>query len=369
MNNTELVKVVAQKLAQNNHSKNVIAGFDGFIDEILHIIKEKKSATKYVRLNYMKEFADRIAAAAGFSGNLEYASQQIKFGGNGPIMANCLIEFGHKINYIGTIGKDNIHPIFQDFANKCEKVTSFLNPGLTDSIEFLDGKMMMGRMNDFDKMSFTNIVSHYPVADLIQAIENSALIIFANWTSLPEMNTIYDGFAQLIAKTKNRPGAFIDLADPTKRSPEEIKEAMYKLSNLNNYADVILGLNENESVLIANSLNIGETDIKTRASKIREVLNLAYVVIHPISGAAVATKNEAHWFDGPFTPTPKLTTGAGDNFNAGFCNGWLTGLSPQECLISGVSTSGFYVRNGHSPNRDELVDFMQKWADVNCGDI
>ena len=48
--------------------------------------------------------------------------------------------------------------------------------------------------------------------------------------------------------------------------------------------------------------------------------------------------------EGPYTSNPRLTTGAGDNFNAGFCLGQLLGLSPQQCLITGTGTSGFYVQ-------------------------
>lgn len=369
MEKINLVKNAAKKYSLNCDAKNVIAGFDGFIDEILQVIKEKKSPTEYIRMDYMKEFADRIAAAAGFSGNMEYASQEIRFGGNGPILANCLIESGHKIDYIGTIGLGSPLPIFKDFADKCEKITTFLNPGYTDAIEFLDGKMMMGRMKNLEQMNFENIIKHYPEQELLNAIKNISLIVFTDWTSLPEMNTIFDGFAKLIAKTDNRPGAFIDLADPAKRSLEEIKIAMGKLSNLNKVADVMLGLNENESRLIAKSLEIEEKEITKRAQKIRQKLALAYVIIHPISGAAVATEKETYWIDGPFTSKPKLTTGAGDNFNAGFCNGWLAGLSTEECLVSGVCTSGFYVRNCHSPNREDLVQFMNNWAEANCGEI
>src|SRR5205823_13175828 len=44
--------------------------------------------------------------------------------------------------------------------------------------------------------------------------------------------------------------------------------------------------------------------------------------------------------EGPFTPKPKITTGAGDHFNSGFCLGKLLGFSTELCLLTGVTTSG-----------------------------
>jgi sugar/nucleoside kinase (ribokinase family) len=65
--------------------------------------------------------------------------------------------------------------------------------------------------------------------------------------------------------------------------------------------------------------------------------------------------------EGPFTAKPRITTGAGDHFNAGFCLGRLLGLSNEDSLWMGVSTSGYYVRNAKSPSTHDLVQFLQHW--------
>ncbi|MFO7895580.1 MAG: PfkB family carbohydrate kinase [Candidatus Cloacimonadales bacterium] len=368
MINKKFVNKVREKYAQQHHPKLVMAGFDGFVDEILHLVKQRISPDQYTRLEYMSEFSQRIAAAAGFSTNLEYATQQIKLGGNGPILANALLAAGHQIDYIGTLGQTAIHPAFVDFAQRCQKVTSFLDPGKTDAVEFLDGKVMLGRMQNLEKMNFSNLLKHYPAAELLKTLKQAELLVMTDWNALPGMNSLYEGFAQLLAQTDKRLKIFIDLADPAKHSWAEIKTGMLKLSKLNQQADVMLGLNENESKLIAHALQLKQTDNCQRAAAIRQKLHLYGVVIHPIAGAAVATDQENCWLDGPVTQQPKLTTGAGDNFNAGYCNGWLAGLNAAECLLTGVSTSGFYVRNCHSPSQTELLNFMQSWAEGDLPD-
>ena len=63
----------------------------------------------------------------------------------------------------------------------------------------------------------------------------------------------------------------------------------------------------------------------------------------------------------PFVPNPKITTGAGDHFNSGFCLGKLLGFSNPECVLTGVSTSGFYVKNAISPSVSNLANFLNNW--------
>jgi sugar/nucleoside kinase (ribokinase family) len=65
--------------------------------------------------------------------------------------------------------------------------------------------------------------------------------------------------------------------------------------------------------------------------------------------------------EGPFTPKPLITTGAGDHFNAGFCLGKLLGFDNAKAVLTGVSTSGFYVRSAKSPTVSDLVGLMNDW--------
>src|SRR5690606_41497122 len=92
----------------------------------------------------------------------------------------------------------------------------------------------------------------------------------------------------------------------------------------------------------------------------RQELNLACVVIHPRPGAAPATADASARFEGPFVRQPKISTGAGDHFNAGFCLGRVLGFSLEESLCTGVATSGYYVRTAQSPTAEQLADFIKE---------
>ena len=84
-----------------------------------------------------------------------------------------------------------------------------------------------------------------------------------------------------------------------------------------------------------------------------------------ILGRTLHVMGEGHCMgDGRFLslPTvniesPVLTTGAGDNFNAGVIAGLLAGLPLEAGLRMGTMTASFYVATGRSPTLPELWQF------------
>jgi sugar/nucleoside kinase (ribokinase family) len=362
-----IFKSALEKLNKFKESKNLVVGFDGFVDEIIHVVDQRKNDLEYERIPDIKAFSDRIASVAGLSANLELVPTQTKLGGNGPIMANAIISQGHSVSYIGAIGKHYIHPVFREFADACKSVFSLTEPGHTDALEFYDGKLMLGKMNNMVEVSFENLLEKLPMAELKALLADTDLIAFTNWTMLSNLNGIITEFGKIIKTLDKKPLIFLDLADPKKRTQDDIRGVLDIISQIP--AETILSMNLSESTIISLVLGIKEDQLIARASQIREKLGIYGIVIHPTNGAAISTQKENRWIDGPYTAKPKLTTGAGDNFNAGFCNAWLAGMEPSECLALGVCSSGYYVRNAGSASRDELRSFLKEWIDKGLGEI
>lgn len=360
----DLVLQAAAGLDSGWHQQTLLLGFDGFIDEIIQVVDERENPDRFTRIQSINSFSERIARASGLSSNLELVPLHVKLGGNGPIMANALKAQEYRIFYIGSLGKDEINPVFRDFVQGLYRVISLADPGHTDALEFYDGKIMLGKMSSLQDVNWDNLIEVISEQELTGILSETALIGFTNWTMLIGMNSIIRGFSEIFGRLSRPPLVFIDLADPQKRTREDILEVLGLISQLEKQTRVILGMNKHESSLVMEVLEKKEENITERAMLIRAILGISAVVIHPVDGAAVATPGLAAWLNGPYTLTPRLTTGAGDNFNAGFCHAWLCGLSPQECLAAGVGTSGFYVRNGYSPSRQELTDFMRRWVSV-----
>ncbi len=350
----------ARDAAKRLSTAKTVVGFDGFVDTILHVVKTRESAQQYERLTAMGDFSAKIGAAAGQSANFELVTQMVKLGGNGPIMANALRALGTPLTYIGNLGAPHLRPVFAEFARGA-KVYSIAEPARTDAIEFDDGKLMCGKLETLDEVNWSNLIAHVPEARLVQIFRAASLIALVNWTMLPHMTAIWRKIHSRIAPRLGgeRRWLFIDLADPAKRSREDIAVALREVSRFEKFFRVILGLNLNESRQVGEVLGC-EPPQETRAAvarhaeQLRAMLKIDTVVIHPTRFAAAADASGAVHVPGAFVRKPKITTGAGDHFNAGFCVGRLLRCGLAESLRLGVATSGFYVCHAKSPGLGEL---------------
>jgi hypothetical protein len=345
-------------------------GLDGFVDEILHVVDKRESAENYTRMAAIENLADRLAGAAGKSTNLELVPVVTKLGGNGPIMSNALASFGLKVTYLGVLGYPNLHPVFADFA-KIAEVHSIAEPGHTDALEFHDGKVMVGKHTSLKQMNWANIEERFGRDQFIQKMQDSAFVGFVNWTMLPYMSDVWEALLKEVCPLLSGPRRriFFDLADPEKRTTDDIHRALDLISQFQKHFDVILGLNEKEANEIGEVLGLGTgahtpDAITQLTADIGAKLPIETVVVHPTKYAMAVTNGQVDAVKGLYTANPKITTGAGDHFNAGFCLGKLIGLNNAEAILTGVTTSGHYVRTAESPNLAVLTKLMKEWPNA-----
>src|SRR6266850_7691831 len=248
MNTPELREQCAHRLLEGKDraaQMTAFVGLDGFVDEILHAVDKRESAEKFSRVPTIAKFAERLAAAAGHSTNVELVSQLTKLGGNGPIMANALASFGLKVTYLGILGYPNLHPVFADFAKRAE-VYSIAEPGCTDALEFEDGKIMLGKHQSLKQMNWENIKARFGLEKFTARFGSADLVGFVNWTMLTGMSDIWSAVLKEICPGIKGPRRklFIDLADPEKRTKQDILDALKLIAAFQSYSEVILGLNE-----------------------------------------------------------------------------------------------------------------------------
>lgn len=374
MKNPDLLTPTAEALAKAQNeikTKHALLGFDGFVDEIVRVVDKRYSLSEHSVIPNIAQFAGRISQAAGKSTNVELVVQKMKLGGNGPIMANALAVLGAQVTYIGNLGYPTLHPIFAELAKRAA-VISIADPCHTDALEFDDGKLMLGKIEPLNEITWENLVRHVGEEKFAQLLAESHLVGLMNWTMIPFMAEIWENLLrrlcpQLPEESKSH-FIFFDLADPAKRLAEDIRAAVELIAKFQNYFQVILGTNEKESFEIAEVLGIEQPDnrkasMMRMAAAIRAKLGVYNVVIHPVQYAVAASASEVKFVDGPWEPKPLISTGAGDHFNAGFCLGRLLGLNLEMSLLAGVTSSGFYVRSAQSPRIDDLIEFLQNWPD------
>ncbi len=350
-------------------SKKALVGIDGFVDKIVHPVDKRSGpGDQFTPIATITDFANRIGSAAGKSANIELAPVIEKLGGNGPIMANAQCAHGINVRYIGALGKGSINPVFAEFAKKTNAV-SITDPGVTHAAEFTDGKIMLGSMASLDEITYDRITEVMGVAELVQTVADADLIAMVNWTMIPYLSDVFRDFLEKLlpaAGHNDDRTFFFDLADPEKRSEEDLREVLGLFSKFEKFGKVILGLNYREAEQVEKLLGFSPLDqqpesLKKMASRIREALKINTVVVHPTADAACATPEGTAYVKGPFCEKPKITTGAGDHFNSGFATARLIGLSPEAALTVAVATSGFYVRTAVSPTLDDLAEFIASW--------
>jgi sugar/nucleoside kinase (ribokinase family) len=358
--------VKLQSAVSGLKSTRALIGLDGFVDEIIAVVDKRHSFNEYDAVKTIAEFGRKVLNAAGQSSNYELVPRQMKLGGNGPIMANALASFGTTVTYIGSLGYPALHPVFQEMAGRA-KVISIADAGHTDALEFEDGKLMLGKITALDEVNWKNLMDRVGKQPLTGMVDEADLFGFVNWTMLPHMSDIWEKLrTEIVPGVSKKPRKFfIDLADPEKRTPADIKQALEILAKFQGAFDVILGLNLKEAGTILEVLGLPaagnpEGMIESTAKQIQSHLKIYCCVVHPRSGAAAATATASAKFQGPFVKQPRISTGAGDHFNAGFALGQVLGFNLEESLCCGVGTSGYYVRSGISPSASQLAEFVEK---------
>lgn len=351
---------------------NIVIGFDGFLDEIIHVVDKRSDSDTFTRIDTIEALGERILKASGLSTNIELVPTVKKIGGNGPIMCNALSMHNPTLTYIGALGYPNINEVFKVMEDKV-KLYSFAENGHTDALEFDDGKLMLGKMQSLKDVNYDNLLQAVGKNNLVDLLSKLDLFANVNWSMLPNNTQLWESLVKeilpLLPKREERPYFFIDLADPEKRENKEIIEALRLLKEFKPYFKVVLGLNKKEAYDIANVFELfAERDLEDMRIPLEELnmtlyeeLDLDCIVIHPVDKSCCVMNGTYFMEHGPYIRKPKLSTGAGDNFNSGFMLGLLLGLSPDQALLTGMTTSGFYVRQARSPQYNELSEFLIEW--------
>jgi sugar/nucleoside kinase (ribokinase family) len=361
---------IAEQLRSNARrvsSLSAFVGLDGFVDEILHVVDKRYDAHRFDRVPTIAAYAQRLAAAAGRSTNVELVNVMTKLGGNGPIMGNALASLGLSVTYIGSLGWPAMHPVFEPFATRAD-VNTICEPGLTDALEFDDGKVMVGKHYTLKQVTWENIAARYGKEKFATKLNTSNLVAFVNWTMLPYMSDIWQTIQEelLPAVTGPRRRMFFDLADPEKRLPADIERALQLIGRFQEKFDVILGLNEKEACEVGHVLGLSASpqdweSLAALSVEIQRRVGVETLVVHPVTYALAVSNGKAEVVQGPVCKKPKITTGAGDHFNSGFCLGKLLGFDNAASVLCGVSTSGHYVRTAESPSAADVAKLMINW--------
>ncbi|MEM0964870.1 MAG: carbohydrate kinase family protein [Verrucomicrobiota bacterium] len=364
---TDLLPLLREALKQPSELRAML-GFDGTVDVICRPVESRQgSGNAFTPFATLGDFGQRVVDADGKSALIEIVKEREKIGGNGPIMAHALSRSGVDIDYIGPLGTPELHPAYADFAERI-KVHSVAEPAVTHALEFSNGKLMLSTISNYEGVTASSIEEVLEKNALIETVRHTRLCCFLNWTCLPELESIMAWFLAdvlpLVGEERERI-FFFDLADPSMRSDEDLRRVLWLIGKFSAFSKVVLGMNLNEAQQVARAFSIDEPiseagSLSQALEAIRSKLGIYCAMAHPVDFAACATA-EGQWaVAGPHTTKPRITTGAGDHLNAGFCLGLMLGFQPLHALQLGVLFSGFYVRTATSPRLQDIPEFIDQ---------
>lgn len=332
------------------------------------MVQSKTSENEYEYFNDIAQFGNYLVSKSGKSCGIEISERFTKLGGNAPIMSNALGALDVKVNCVSPLGYPDINPVFKELSSNC-KLYSIGNPAYTTALEFNDGKILLGQVEYLDKVDWNTIKEILGVEKIKEFFTCSSLIGLVNWSCMVNLNNIFKGILEEILvnqKTDKTKILFFDLADFSKRDKKDICEAVNLINKFNEYFKVILGLNENEAVLMYKVLFDEEPcdEIMETGRRIYDFLEVDNLVIHTLTSSIAWDESEVVQVPSLYVQKPKLSTGGGDNFNAGLCYGQLLGLGLEGALYTANATSGYYVRNAKSPTVDELINTLENWDNL-----
>jgi hypothetical protein len=347
---------------------NVVAGFDGFVDEMISVVDERSGLDRWTPVKDISSFGDWIKAAAGRSSLREIIVHRADPGGCAVNLGDGLIALGMQLDCYATLGSPR-HAAFNSFAQQCRQCHSWgREPGRTLAFEFGDGKLMFSavtQLQEFNPQLLDSVLRDgaYP-----RSCQGAALIALTDWTLYPHMTACWKKLqTEVFRGLQQRPYFFIDLVDPSSRADADIRAMIEAVPGFEETGPTMLGLNGNEANVLSRVMGLDQAPdemeaVKRQAAVLRQKLGISQVVVHCLKFAVTATAAGTVGAPGPFSSKPKKSTGAGDRFNAGYCAAALLGLPPEACLLLGNASSGFFVREARSATPIELADFVDRWS-------
>ena len=363
MDNYALISKLREKELQGI---SAVLGFDACIDNIIRIVRGREESGKSFYFDNSREFGEFLLNNVNISCGVELETRVSKIGGNMVIMSNALGNLGIATHCIGTFGFPDIIPVFRTMSPNCSLYT--VGETITASaIEFNDSKKIMFDPGPYNYLKWDDIKSRLGFETLLRLFSGRQLISLVNWSEIANSSEIWKGILGDILPSLplsgKQPFVFVDFSDYSRRPADEIMDAISILGEFRKFMPVTISLNQNEASFLGRVLQIpGHLPDADYLKKLFNQLSTDELILHRTKDALAYDGAEVVSAGTFYCPEPKILTGGGDNFNAGFCFGKLSGFNPADCLLLANALSGFYVRNAKSASRLELADFLEQAA-------
>ena len=261
---------------------------------------------------------------------------------------------------------------FGDIAAKCHGFHSWgPEPGRTLAFEFNDGKLMFSAVEQLTQFTPHSVRELLTDGTYTAACEVAQVIALTDWSLYPYMTQVWRLLqSEVFSVLAHRPAFFIDLVDPSTRSVADIRDMAAILHKFEPVGPLTLGLNGNEANVLCRAHDVSSTPADAtpeqtlqQAFALRDLFGVSRVVIHRVpfavsTGRGVwihATGSVQRWHEEEHRCRRPFQRGLLSRARAG----------PRRQRITGARLCRFRVLRAQRPqsaNRQELVDFLERWT-------
>ncbi|MCI9149758.1 MAG: hypothetical protein HFI42_04555 [Lachnospiraceae bacterium] len=353
-------------------TSRIFAGFDGYIDVLAKPVQRSSQQGDLLFFETISEFGAYLQTKAAKSCSVELHKIAKKAGGNAVIFSQVISGLGVNTSCTGAFGYPQMLKDFTQTNDRLQLI-SVSEPGYCTALEFSDGKVMLGENGDLNELDYDQIQERVGRDRLCRLLDQADVIALMNWSEVPNSTGIWQGLLDHIfpaLSRQRRRSIFIDISDCSRRCMEEIREMIFLLRRFAAYGDVTLSLNQNEFDRVAEALlpPRGREDTQADGKSILQAGGFTYLILHRLDGAMAFHQSEAIFVPNHRVASPVISTGGGDNFNAGFVFGRISGMDLPAALFFANAVSSYYVAYGRNPNQADMRDYICQLAEKEKGD-
>lgn len=337
-------------------SKRIVVGFDGFVDTITRPVRQSATAETPAQVfETIREFGEFLVGCAEKSCSIELKLEAKQLGGNLPFLSRCAGRLGLDVTCIGMLGEDGkVEPLFQEMP--CT-LYSFAAAGQSTVLEFRDGKVFFASEYTLQSDPWQTI-REVTAGKASLLFRSADLIALVNWSELSFAQKLWEAvYAEALDgepcdKTRF---AFFDLCDCSRRTAGDIEGVLRLIGRFSSQRTTVLSVNENEAHVIASRILACSGDSALIGEALSNRYGIDEVLVHTVRESVLATPRGVTRQPTHFVEYPKISAGAGDNFNAAYCFGLVMGMTDEERVSFANRFASFYVSHGYSPALDEIA--------------
>ncbi|MFC7077706.1 carbohydrate kinase family protein [Haloarcula halophila] len=344
---------------------HVVFGFDGYLDRVREVVADRSDPETYERLATLSAFGDRVdrSVAAESSLTFEWLQDGSRTGGHTCHLARAFDTWAFETTMIGMYDDPVREPFETEFGHL--DLHSIGEPGVTDAVEFDDGKLMLTEIGDTMELDWAALEEWFGHDRLLDRLDGAELLGTGYWSETPDLPDIYDGLRDNWDRIDDPPGTvLIDPGDIRKLDADRLRAGRNAIGRLDEVTDVVVSSNRAETGVLADAYaGDGDRTFEESAAVAYDALEPTWFVGHGVDRSVVVTADGTHSVEVPAVDDPALTTSSGDHFNAGLAVGRVLDLDAPASILLGNAVAGYFVRTADQPSPAEIEAFVDGYVE------